>query len=465
MEYRKTAYLFAGSLLVSGVILAGLLSFPKATSIIFVGLLAVFTLWACNRLVVENEGYYSTITIFWGGAFLYYLGISLEIYARDLQHANVAGIFISVTDRQLLYIALSGIVAVFAFSIGYKLSRFNPRLLEQASDGSDFHNPLPISLISLLVVTLVILLIFFSDELQLSSTYAGNYTVSYLSPVYGLLTGYLTIASTLLGALLVAKQTFLEMVTGLILFGLTVLWGVYSSNKDPILLVALALGAVYILRQKKQTPALFLKLISSAVILFIILNMVNALRYPESRWEEAFRDHSQSLLNFDPAGPFISLSIITQQPSEWGLGISYRDTIFLLVPRAVWPERPLDLSEKFARSQLVDWQPGQGLGYSLLSEAYYNFGWMGAFIQYALIGFLWGWFWRIIQFPLVRISPLYWRVTYLTFGYYLLIIMHRGPIAGIVKQGIIHFVLLLLLMLYFDWGRLQRVKLASLEQA
>jgi hypothetical protein len=154
----------------------------------------------------------------------------------------------------------------------------------------------------------------------------------------------------------------------------------------------------------------------------------------------------------DPIGPFASLQYIVNNPKDIQYGRTYLQIISLIIPRFLWKERPLDLSEQFAVDNITNWSPGMGMGYSPLAEAYLNFSWMGPLIQYLLMGLLWGYFWIILRKVFWNYAQEHWQCLYYILGYYFLILMHRGPVAGLIKSLILYTSPLVFIVIIFDLG-------------
>jgi len=107
-------------------------------------------------------------------------------------------------------------------------------------------------------------------------------------------------------------------------------------------------------------------------------------------------------------------------------------SFFLWVPRALWPGRPLDLAEEFARQMIVGWQPGFGLAFSPLAEAYTRLGAAGVAPFMALCGATIGGF----QWLAVRMVPSDARPAVgLTFASVLSLAALRSPYSAIITQG------------------------------
>ena len=73
----------------------------------------------------------------------------------------------------------------------------------------------------------------------------------------------------------------------------------------------------------------------------------------------------------------ISLVIAIEGELPRTYGSTYLYALVASALRVIWKDRPDDLAQEFALDNIPNRQPGMGLGYSLLAEAYLNFGYVG----------------------------------------------------------------------------------------
>jgi hypothetical protein len=101
-------------------------------------------------------------------------------------------------------------------------------------------------------------------------------------------------------------------------------------------------------------------------------------------------DRTGYLTNIEPAGPFVSIvDEMTERGSsapDSAFGESIVQALTGWVPRALWPDRPLDLAEQFGRVRIPDWKPGEGYGYSPFAEAIHLGGAAGIAAYFLLLG-------------------------------------------------------------------------------
>lgn len=412
------------------------------------------------KLFSKREGYYSTVVIFGLAAYIYYIGIPFEMALLNLDTIEGSGVKLMLTASQLNQIVGMGIIAFLSFSIGYYFSGFNPFKNSLVPPKASPRRSIRFSVIFLGVLSLVVIPIFFRNLILAVSTYEGAIAAIYHNPLFSLLIIYVAIVISLISTIVIRKGKFRNFVIGLGLVSTIVLYGIYSSDKTVMLIGLLALGAVFI-KLKLNRKWIFLPLIILTAFLGVFLGIIFNIYIRGSGqvpMDEFFR-RRLGLRRFDPLGPMLSLEHVLSNRIALKYGTTYIDVFSLIIPKVFWKDRPLDLSEEFARETMPNWSPGQGRGYSLLAEAYLNFSWAGAFIQYFVIGLLWGWFWKTLRRLFYwHYSPLLWQGLYITLGYFLLIIMHRGPAAGLFKSMILCNALFVLFAIYFDFSMLRKPK-------
>jgi len=262
-----------------------------------------------------------------------------------------------------------------------------------------------------------------------------SYTVSIFAYFSAILIGYHILSISGFG------RVSLSLIT------LLFLWGVYSSNKNPILLGLLGSSVYFYIPKKKEEISRLLWIFAGGVI-FLLSFPIFSLFRAGVRGMDLLRNYYFSTTVIDPAGPYYSL-LVSLTHKEKLFGLTYINDLLLIIPKWIWNDRPMGTAESFARDIIPNWQPGQGLSYSLMAEAYQNFGVMGAFLQYFFIGLLWGIIWKIFKKYFSKSNYIYFQSIYFTIGFYMLILMHRAPAIGLVKNMLHIFCLLLPVSLIF----------------
>lgn len=409
--------------------------------VIVAGFVYIVLFFAIAIRHTKFEASYGTITIFGLGAFLYYIAIPMELSLRNMDSFVLSGVAYEVSPDLQLKIVAMGTMALVAFAAGYKFTGFAP--FQRPADKSvQLHDyapaPIPKHLYILTAASIALLLVFYQDDLQGVSSYEGHYTIAYSVPVFSVLTELAVIGLAMIAAMLVCRRTLRARMLAILLVGLIVAWGIYSSDKDPLLLGLLAIGSTFVQRRGRFQFRVLLGIVVVILVSGPLVELFSAYRADVELTADNVRLDGV-MLDRDPTGPLVSLiETVEDRTIEHRYGQTFLDGIILLIPRSVWPDRPLDLSEQFVRERLGNrWKAGMGMGYSLLAESFLNFGWFGPLIQYLFLGLLWGYGWRSIQTYCERTSHEYWQALYCSVGYYTLIIMHRAPFSFPVKHTVI----------------------------
>lgn len=398
-------------------------------------ILYIFLLMALIYTFRKREGYLSTITVFGFSSFIFYLIIPLEAVISENQLVIGRYLPFYLHSNMLEIIVFMSLISLISFSGGYYLSGFYPykreELILRISHSKNNSIPFPFALISLIIITVVSLLAVFSTQLMAVNTYFGNYFTTYTSPIFSYAASIFAYFTAILISYHILTVSGFSRVS-LSLIVILILWGVYSSNKNPILLALLSASVHFCIPKKKEEISKLLFAIVGGII-FLFSFPIFSLFRAGVRGMDLFRNYYFSTSLIDPAGPFYSLLVsLTQKEKLFGL--TYINDLSLIIPKWIWEERPMGTAEYFAREIIPNWQPGQGLGYSLMAEAYQNFGVTGAFLLYFMIGLLWGMIWKILKKHFSKINCVYFQSIYLTVGFYLLILMHRAPAIDLVKN-------------------------------
>jgi oligosaccharide repeat unit polymerase len=426
-----------------------------STMIVMLAILYLVFLIVAMRFFSVREGYYSSVFVFGGSAFIFYLTIPLELYLKGETGYMLGGTYTDLSGGVTETIGLMSILALMGFCAGLRISSFRPfahqppwGIARSLCFRAAVVRP-PQSLILLMFVALVTLAVAYRGVISSMGTYEGAFAARYANPAPTLLIAYAVLCFALIGSL---QATGPRVFTFALLGGVfpAIIWGFYSSDKNPILMGFLALATALYWRRSRRKSVLFIFILGVPALLMVfplfslyragfplsILNLKNIYYF--------------SFTRIDPGGPMSSLAEVIRNTDHFRFGTTYLDCLTLLVPRFLWPNRPLDLAELFAQENIINWIPGQGLGYSLLAESYLNFGVAGAFIQFFAFGFLWGMFWRVIQKNMFMHNYRYFISLYHVVGYYIVLLMHRGPLAMTVKTAAHFLIVLLALFIIVD---------------
>ena len=405
------------------------------------------------KLFSRQEGYYSTLAVFGIGCYIYYIGIPFEFYVLSIEEFKKGSIVLSLSTAQLSQIIIMGTIAFLAFSLGYYLSSFNP--LKMSRGLQNRFPRIPYSLKLICIGSLIFLLIFFYKNIFAVSTYEAAYGVRYSNPAFSLLCNFVVLYGVVIASTVIFRGKILDKILGMGFIALIFSWGIYTSDKNVILFGLLAVAASSSSFIRKKDFVSFSYIIIGCVVLIYLIKVFSLYRGGHNLYPAFSLAIKQFGLRYiDPLGPFVSLQHILNNCSDLQYGQTYLHIFYLIIPKFLWQERPLDLSEQFAVDNIVNWSPGQGIGYSPLAEAYLNFSWIGPVVQYLLLGLLWGYFWKVLRKVLWHFHQGLWQCLYYILGYYLLILMHRGPIAGLMKSLILYIFPLIVIVIFIDLSML-----------
>lgn len=414
-----------------------------------------FTLWLVFlasfvllcKLFSKREGYYSTVAVFGIGCYLYYVGVPVElawiddpIIRSSISELGMLSVF------QINIIIFLGIVALWSFALGYRLSAYDPFVNRQPGI---FGSEIPKGFFIIVFVASVLLLIFFRGELGALGTYSGSSQTIYTNPEFSLLCTYVYVTMAIIGAVLLTKNSGRKKLAGVgILFSL-IWWGVRVSDKDPLLMAILGFGVVFSGYRGKSLKILLYVIVGviAAMFSFVLFSIYRG-GGDVSDIEKAFTLFGLRYL--DPGGPMLSIADSLESVDNLRFGSTYFDFFKLIIPRAIWSERPLDLSEAYAISKMTGWSEGKGYAFSPLAEAIMNFSFLGVFVQYLMFGYFWGLFWKYLRRLLWHIDASLWPAFYGVLGYYILIVFHRTPISGTLKTMFQTVIIISFLTLLFD---------------
>jgi oligosaccharide repeat unit polymerase len=407
---------------------------------IYLSLFFAFALVSSKR-----EGYWSPVTIFGISAFYYYLSVPFELYLRNEEIFTTYPSVCGVSPETRNAIGILAVLALIGFVAGHWSSGLG-RLIAAADIARPARIPKSLAYAAIGVVLLLFILYRFTIFEQLAYDEANERR--YNDPIFGYLTRLCLLLACLIAGILVQRRGMAKL-PAFIIAALVVAWGLYTSDKDPLLKAAVALSAFLVGKRSRSIKHLYLYC-GAAVVAIAALPVFSAFR-AQAPLELRRNVAEFSVLNTDAKGPMMSLVSVLEDEHDKLYGQSYVFALAAWIPRSIWPDRPYDLAQEFAFQEIRNWQPGMGLGYSLLAESYLNFGYAGAFIQYFVLGYVLGRIWCWLYALLARRGALaYWR-TMLTVTYFaILIIMHRLSSCYIPQTCIFELVIPIAAVCWFD---------------
>lgn len=218
-------------------------------------------------------------------------------------------------------------------------------------------------------------ILFFRNSILKGGTYYGNIELS-SNPLYKFYINIGIVCSAVIISIYMRNKKYVK--GGIIMLCL-ILWSLYSSDKNPILIGFLGVLFGFNIFFKKKRSFLYLNVIIIVIPVFSILFS----SYRAGRIESV--DIYRSLYsNSDPKGPFKSIIYAEKglNNTELSYGESYIKSLATWVPSSIWKNRPEDLSIQFAKENISDYYKGLGLGFSPIAEGLINFGSLGPFLHY-----------------------------------------------------------------------------------
>lgn len=370
-------------------------------------------------------------------------GIKLPI---DLQYSA------STPTGQILFykIAFIGVTAILSFTIGLILSGFKSKAPDSISQAEYVGknraagNLFEKSTLLLSISSIVTLLVLFPNFLPaMKASYASAYDTKYHNPLPTFIYEIFYISNAILATLLVIKRKLVCFIVGALLFAGNFFLTFTTFIKAPAVVALLGCGYSYFFLMRNKKIAFSLMFVGIAAILFVLMPMVNIAKSPVAResfakiFEYYVGNFRFTFMDTDASGPMEATLIAVSDDSHLLLGKTYIDGLSLFIPRILWKDRPLDIAESFARDHVVNWQPGQGMGFGPIAEAYVNFGLYFSFLEFIIFGLLWGVFWRVLQKATsIFNSPVQFDIIYRIVGFYVMVQFFRGFIMGTFKPVI-----------------------------
>lgn len=247
---------------------------------------------------------------------------------------------------------------------------------------------------------------------------------------------------------------FKKKIVGFSILALVIMFGILSSDKNPILmgLIALipsmeSLIIKYRILLFKNKLYITIILILIAILIILLVPIFSVYRGGVDIFNTDLKEiYYFSFTKIDPTGPFLSIAQTIKNKALFNLDFTYIKELLVVIPKMLFPNRPMSLADQFAQEMMLNWSSGMGLGYSLMAEAINSFGYFGCIVHYFIIGLIWGMSWRFIG-NFIN-NTIYINIFYKIVGFNILIIMHRGGFIQIIKT-LIHSFFPLFMALFF----------------
>lgn len=404
------------------------------------------------------ENLYSVFFIFGLGGLAYFVLIPLEMYIKGNEYFFVH-YWIKLGSYERNVILLMSILSLFGFFFGLKLSRY--QLLSGKSNiknndviitNENYWWSIKLLIVIILICGLV-LFICYRDLFLYQWDYSSAYGITYESPLYSFLKTHLLIALGMLACLI--KHRGWKWNEKIICFGMVVLIvivGLLTSDKEPLLLALLTCGSFIEFKKSSFKRFIAISFFGSASVIALVL-FFNLYR-THMPLKEIFHHIPLTSISFtklDPAGPMVTFGTVIEDNASLKYGITYINSMGVIVPKAIWHNRPISLSEEFARNFFAEYREGMGVGYSPLTESFLNYHIPGAFIHFLIFGLLIGFILQLLKNKIfINHDKLLTSFIYILV-YYIIIMNFRSPLIGPIKlslQLIVPYCILLLSLKY-----------------
>jgi len=131
---------------------------------------------------VRLEGTVKVLLLFSLFAFVYYMAIPIEF---TIKGTSIGAYGLVISERVKQIVISIGILAIVGFTVGYLISSYNFNITKLSIDIFD---PIVLSVAVLAIVSGIMLFgVFYDSILNSISSYAGNFTETYVNPVYAYL--------------------------------------------------------------------------------------------------------------------------------------------------------------------------------------------------------------------------------------------------------------------------------------
>lgn len=402
-------------------------------ALIFLVLIVLF-----SSAVRQFDTYYSVVSVLGLASFIYLVGIPIEIEITGNRYLNLADQHPMITEATANHVIVSAILGYTLFFVGYIVTAGGStrRFVDRYQELQAGHNKSHLRLSVICAVAAVGVLVVFLPNIIAARDYAANVAQSGSDSLYS----FAVSAVEQLAAMSVVLIGLFgrASVTRIVLLALPLIaWGLYSNDKDPLLLAVLALACVY-LRKSERYKSVWM--FATTVVCTIFAMFIAVLFFSIFRGRgsysisEYFQKTGGVLTSLDPAGPFYSI-IETINTRRYDYGSAILQDFTLWIPKFIWGGRPDGLAVAFARTHMADWSPGKGYGYSPIAEGYIAAGDFGVVMLFFLMGVVFG----VLRRYLMRVTKSVW-VGSVNLGFmavvlpYVAFVSLRGPFYQVVTS-------------------------------
>ncbi|MGE0845988.1 MAG: O-antigen polysaccharide polymerase Wzy [Flavobacteriaceae bacterium] len=323
----------------------------------------LFALFSHRNLILVNP-----YTVFSISFFYYNFFIPIIFNSLDDATISVSVYKIAVDSETIARVALLNFAAFAGFTLGY-------RLINPMAETSPETPPSPLAapfLYSVAIIAVFAVLFFSRQFYQPSVSYSENVYLSLLSVyTFSKTFIYSTISIYSIYKIFHSKKYlrwFAAPIALLFFFAIT------TYDKNPILFAGF-IGMCFLFRifPNRQKSVLGAMVVLATIFLITFIPAFSIYRQTG-----VFEFHAPDELNLstvlgDARGPFGVIAYVLTGYEQFDFPGVF-ESLFLWIPKFIWAARPDDMAQVFAQSVIPNWQPGQGLGFSPLAEAYIRVG-------------------------------------------------------------------------------------------
>jgi len=415
-----------------------------STILIFLSSLGLLGSYAyMARIQSGKEGYYQPLLFFTIALVFYLILIPWETTIKGETLIVLDHFDQTIDERIYKTILVMSWCAIIAFYLGQRWgARIGERLLSRVRPASQNANPSLIRLALFSVFLFFAAISFFLWHHYGSPPYILASALVYAHPsipiayhnaaiagalfiAYGWLTGgrRTKILAVLCASALVSISFLFSVKTPLIMAGLSILY----------LLTRRFHGRAWI------APAMFVAMLMTVPMLFLFSmlrpGIANIFKLPELL---PLALPYFSLMNSEQGGSFFTFAHTLYHNEQLHYGMTYLRDLALFVPRSIWPDRPLSVAEQFAQG-LVNIQDGRGFSFSPFTEAYMNFGLLGALPHFLLFGLMLSGFCGLFKWMQAKgyADSLLVDIAVKVIGFFMVVMFFRNYFVGWIKMNVI----------------------------
>ena len=394
----------------------------------------------------------NTQIIFFLLSILYVYGIAIEklLITQDIE---------PFSDNHFIYVkvVLLMLAATISFFTGYSLTKLKKLEIWSHNNpfkGGSIGNITATSFLAFSsIITFLLFFLLYSSEIFQSLSYKGNSEITYENSFYSFFKSTCYALTGISIGLCLHRNKF-SLFANTLLVSLF-LFGVVTSDKDPMVISILALFSSHKLFNRKIGLRTLFLIVVGMFFLAYLSRVFSSFRGGADFFTSLHYASGQiSFSSLDGRGPFHSILTAIGSNQDPLLGSSYLTQAINLIPKFIYPgERPPDIAVLYAMREMKSWSGGMGLGFSPLAEGYMNFGSIGVIIQFFFVGIIWGALWSCVYNIMIKIT--YFErnsfiVIYRIIGFYLLLLLFRSPALFFIKNMIYIFVPFFIQLLIFN---------------